>query len=421
MNGNGHILSKETSSPLQQYAKSISSAADTITAYCAANNLPQPSLDPDAPGVKIPATAPVDIHEARQVLIASTTLAQHVVREPAEYLPHLSIHYQVLSSLSWLHRFNIVPSIPPHDPISYTALATTCSVPESQLRSIIRMVMTSNFLTQPTPSTVAHNATSRLFATDPNFLGWLGFMSRHSIPSAFKMADATEQWGGVEEKRKNMTAWNLAMGTEMPFFEWFAETKERSNQFASYMRSVQASYETNLRHLIVGFNWASLGEATVVDVGGSTCSTSIALATAFPSLTFTVQDLPDTISQAKSILSTQPPHISSRITPYPHDFFTPQPITNARVYILRMILHDWPTASAIAILQNLLPALKADPGNARIVIMDTVLPAPGSSEVVEEALLRVRDLTMMQAFNSRERELGEFEELFASVRDGEGG
>ena len=40
--------------------------------------------------------------------------------------------------------------------------------------------------------------------------------------------------------------------------------------------------------------------------------------------------------------------------------------------------------------------------------------------VVEEALLRVRDLTMMQTFNSRERELGEFEELFARAADGEG-
>ena len=52
--------------------------------------------------------------------------------------------------------------------------------------------------------------------------------------------------------------------------------------------------------------------------------------------------------------------------------------------------------------------------------MDTVLPPPGSTSVVEEALLRVRDLTMMQTFNSRERELGEFEELFKQAADGEG-
>ena len=52
--------------------------------------------------------------------------------------------------------------------------------------------------------------------------------------------------------------------------------------------------------------------------------------------------------------------------------------------------------------------------------MDTVLPPPGSSGVVEEALLRVRDLTMMQTFNSRERELGEFENLLEQAADEEG-
>ena len=52
--------------------------------------------------------------------------------------------------------------------------------------------------------------------------------------------------------------------------------------------------------------------------------------------------------------------------------------------------------------------------------MDTVLPPPGSTSVVEEALLRVRDLTMMQAFNSRERELAEFEDLFEQAADDEG-
>ena len=52
--------------------------------------------------------------------------------------------------------------------------------------------------------------------------------------------------------------------------------------------------------------------------------------------------------------------------------------------------------------------------------MDTVLPPPGSTGIVEEALLRVRDLTMIQAFNSRERELQEFIDLFAQADGGDG-
>lgn len=89
-----------------------------------------------------------------------------------------------------------------------------------------------------------------------------------------------------------------------------------------------------------------------------------------------------------------------------------------------MILHDWPFSSALAILRNLVPALKPGgrppPSRPRLLVMDTVLPPPGSTSVVEEALLRVRDLTMMQAFNSRERELEEFEHLFGQATDDEG-
>lgn len=84
-----------------------------------------------------------------------------------------------------------------------------------------------------------------------------------------------------------------------------------------------------------------------------------------------------------------------------------------------MILHDWPSADAVTILKNQLSALKVKP-SSRLVIMDTVLPRPGSISSVEEALLRVRDLTMIQSFNSKERELGEFEELFAQASDESG-
>ena len=44
----------------------------------------------------------------------------------------------------------------------------------------------------------------------------------------------------------------------------------------------------------------------------------------------------------------------------------------------------------------------------KLIIMDTVLPLPGSVPSVTEAALRVRDLSMMQVHNSKERELEEW-------------
>lgn len=44
----------------------------------------------------------------------------------------------------------------------------------------------------------------------------------------------------------------------------------------------------------------------------------------------------------------------------------------------------------------------------KLITMDTVLPRPGSVPAVTEAALRVRDLSMMQVHNSKERELDEW-------------
>lgn len=131
------------------------------------------------------------------------------------------------------------------------------------------MAMTGNFLSQPDLKSVAHNSVSRLFVTDPGFTDWLDFMTRYSMPTAAAFAEATEKWGSTAEKHQ--TAFNVAAQTDAPFFEYFAKSSELSNQFASYMRSVQASYGTSLQHLLTGYDWGSLDEeAVVVDVSAAT-------------------------------------------------------------------------------------------------------------------------------------------------------
>lgn len=104
--------------------------------------------------------------------------------------------------------------------------------------------------------------------------------------------------------------------------------------------------------------------------------------------------------------------LNSRISYQAQDFFEPQSIRDADVYVLRMILHDWPFEDSVRILTRLVEALK--PG-ARILIMDSVLPDPGSVPSSRERLLRVRDLTMLQVFNSQERHMQDWRDIFIRV------
>jgi 6-hydroxytryprostatin B O-methyltransferase len=77
---------------LKEYAKSITVAVDTITDYLDTAGLPQPSFDPKATNVTLPATAPLPVFQARQQLIASSAAIQKLATEPDEYLPNLAIH-----------------------------------------------------------------------------------------------------------------------------------------------------------------------------------------------------------------------------------------------------------------------------------------------------------------------------------------
>lgn len=180
--------------------------------------------------------------------------------------------------------------------------------------------------------------------------------------------------------------------------------------FSSYMRNVAQTESMSFTHLVNGFDWDSLAAGSrVVDVGGSAGHASYALADRYPRLQFTVQDLPETIAAADKGRNAE---TSSSVQFQGHNFFEPQTLIGADVYLLRMIIHDWPHADALKILRNLKPALKP---NSRIVIMDTVLPPPRTTPLLHERQLRVRDLTMQQVFNAKERELEDWAQLVSDA------
>ena len=314
--------------------------------------------------------------------------------------------------LRWLIHFHIPEALPADgSPVAYSDVATSTDVPEKQLRPIARMAMLISFLAEPKPGMLGHSPTSLAFVKFPSLLTWAHFLTSTSSPMVHKMVEATERWRGSPDK--NHTAYNVAWDTDLPIFAHVAESEERRGAYAAYMRDQTTSDGMALQNLANGFAWGDLSPGTtVVDVGGSGGHVSAFLAKVFPQLSFVVQDLPDTVAQTEAAIlagtSAVPADILSRVSFEGHDFFKPQIRTGVAVFLLRMILHDWPAAEAAMILRNLAAALQV---GGRIIIMDTVLPRPGEGSRGAESVLRVRDLTMLQAHNAQERERGEWEEL----------
>lgn len=148
------------------------------------------------------------------------------------------------------------------------------------------------------------------------------------------------------------------------------------------MRWFNTNPEFDPIHVLDNYPWESLGEGTVVDVGGSHGAVSVAIARRFPSLRCIVQDLPKVVADAQSKL---PPALANQVTFMEHDFFTEQPVQGADVYYLRWILHDWPDKYAIRILRSLIPALKT---GARIVLSEWIVPEPGEILSHQEKIIR---------------------------------
>jgi len=132
-------------------------------------------------------------------------------------------------------------------------------------------------------------------------------------------------------------------------------------------------------------------------------------------LTFVVQDLRENVDSGKATAAQLPADIASRISFEEHNFFNAQPVHGADVYLLRMILHDWPDADAVAILRQLVGAMSS---GSRLIIMDSVLPRPGSMPSAQERMLRARDMTMLEAFNSLERDESDWRRLLATADRG---
>ncbi|KAI1372049.1 S-adenosyl-L-methionine-dependent methyltransferase [Hypoxylon crocopeplum] len=172
------------------------------------------------------------------------------------------------------------------------------------------------------------------------------------------------------------------------------------------------------------FPWASLGSATVVDVGGGVGGFCLQLSRLYPDLKFILQDRGPALKQAQTeVWPRENPSAQKegRVQFVEHDFFNQNPTKHADVYWLRYILHDWSDEYCVQILSAIKPAMGP---RSRILICDQVMNTTnGCKELVAapEPLpanwgyytrySHQRDLAMMSIINGIERKPAEFRDL----------
>ncbi|KAF8728516.1 hypothetical protein AX14_006537 [Amanita brunnescens Koide BX004] len=268
-------------------------------------------------------------------------------------------------------------------------------------------------------------------------------MSGHMLDEQFKAS--AHLWEIVSNPKTaksgepNECPFTRVIGNGKTFWEWVAQPENAFSQrrFDIGMRNVQA--HVNNAPIIAAYDWKSLpANSLVVDVGGGIGTTCLALAKEFPSPKFVVQDRQPVIEAGIEVWKKELPDAlsSGRAQFQAHDFFAPQPQTNASIFLLKHVLHDWSDKYSLKILKQLRDAATPD---TKLVVLETIMPYAchdtediadgitfsGAAKKAPNPLLAnwgavaefiyVLDMTMLTMFNSQERTIRQFDQLFRSA------
>ncbi|EPQ51450.1 O-methyltransferase, partial [Gloeophyllum trabeum ATCC 11539] len=423
--------------------------------------------DPQSPSEKL--TAHPDVASAVKKIVAACGQIGVMVQVPFLTLCDASMGYHLPSCLRFFEASHTVEILRDagRKGMHVEDIAAKIGCDVGKLSHILRLLATHHLLTEVTADTFAINRVSSAMDTgkswqdilanpEKKYEGTKGVAAFVAIPSLTSLSlnfalgsPAPAPPPSVHlSNLPTHSPFNTAFRTEKEFFAWLEEkgNEGRMRRFGCAMTGSGGLNSTS------AFPWHTLPEgALVVDVGGGIGSTSLLLARKFEGLRFMVQDRVGVVKMGEEAWRERAPELldGGRVTFMAHDFFRPQPALQASpaVFLLRVIMHDWPDEYARKILLNLRRVAVDSDGvgrrKTRLVVADHVLPLAcedlreqGAEEdeggLVERRLPSWRapllsnlgkasanaywmDLTMRCMFNSQERTLREMITLLESA------
>lgn len=174
-----------------------------------------------------------------------------------------------------------------------------------------------------------------------------------------------------------------------------------------------AVYDTH--RLLDGADLSSGAPPLFVDVAGLHGMDTTRLLDRHPSLPsglLVVQDLPDVVDVQtgldKQAAAQGQARLDSRIQRMPHDFYEPQPLLGARAYFLHTVLHDWPDANCVRILESIKGAMK--PNYSKLLLYEVVMPPKGAT-----TMAATMDMSLMSMNSGMERTEAHWRQMLEGV------
>lgn len=163
-----------------------------------------------------------------------------------------------------IYHFKFLQAIPLEGGASYKEISAKVGLSEPQVKAIVRQSATNRVLREDSPEHVVHTASSALLLRNRVMMDWYGHCVEEMFPAGAKLAEALEKYQGTTAAENS--AFGLAFNTRDPIYKFLEQYPDRQARFFGAMEGVGKDYGHSLEHVVNGYPWVELGDATVVDV-----------------------------------------------------------------------------------------------------------------------------------------------------------
>ncbi|CDS02201.1 related to O-methyltransferase [Sporisorium scitamineum] len=260
-------------------------------------------------------------------------------------------------------------------PVSVDDIGARTSLPPSRVLKVLRPLANSYIFQETSEGHFVNNRTSLHLLDECDvkqyvqYSSWIHPRIVPSIPDAWMKSEYKDDWGpdnaaflhGFDMQHKARDAFDL-------FQKRIPELVPR------FGMGMQACNRGAVEGVLLDYPWSQLPEGTTcIDIGGGIGALTAALIRQFPNLNGVVQDRPEVVAQARTSFEKNIPDAvaSGRVRFEAADFFDEIKASGPKkVYVMRMIIHDWPDKEALRILENVKAKMESD---SKLIIIDTLL------------------------------------------------
>ncbi|KAG6356245.1 hypothetical protein INS49_015632 [Diaporthe citri] len=390
--------------PVTQLLARLSENTTRYLEYFSERSLPEPSFE-DGDGLSPDQELPGAIQAARNVALEATGELHRLLLGPIGLVMSCPGDHYLMLGIQYAYRYNLAQHVPLEGTATFDELAAATGANVKDVTRFTRLLTGWHVFHEMPIGCIAHTAASKQLLSNPKLQSWITSIAQEFWPSLARTVDATQQWPDSEEP--NESGYSLGHHTDDNPFDVIKRDPARHQRYMDVQTFSHQHSSFSVNHLLDGYDFSNVH--TLVDVGGGQGEVSLCLAKEYPNMEIIVQDQPEVIEGLENRI---PAELKHRIRGMKHNFFHPQLVKHADIYLLRWIFHCWSDLYCVKILQSLVPGLK---NGAKVVANDICIPQPGSLGIAADRELRQLDISLKAFNNARERDANAWEMLFSAA------